>query len=118
MGKQIADEAAIHLFTGCKGASGLKPCCLCWNAVSPTSDHRSCVKLGSVGVYTTEPDFHRFHQFTEDGILNVARALAAAHIDMTNGSMTKFNHKAFGEIYRGSAQVGGLRPRAPANVGN
>lgn len=100
-GLRFSDEAAIHALTGCKGASGLKPCIACYNGVGRHADARQCVARAPTptsAVYVTEPNFALFRQFNLAGLLNVARTLGNAARDVRDGRMTKANRPAFGNL--------------------
>lgn len=87
-GQRIADEAALHVLSGCKGSSGLKSCMLCWNCINENADYRECVREGSDAVYSHNPDFSKFKQYNVSGIMTIVEALHRAREQYDAGNMT------------------------------
>ena len=84
----LADEAALHEIYGCKGSSGLKPCCLCQNIFSERNV-RGVVASDASGwaqSHTcTNPEKFVFH--TSATIHAIVRRLRAAAADLPKGEL-------------------------------
>ena len=88
-GVALSDELALHMFYMCKGASGLKCCCLCTN-VFDASTERSSVRSDPWAVLHTCSDFTRFKLHTPASIDAVAKRLREAS--------TTMNKRQFGQL--------------------
>ena len=75
----IADEAALHAMYGCKGSSGLKPCCVCTNVYDGKTKRR-IVENDRTGhsVYHHCTDRTKFNRITPTMMAAIVRRLASA----------------------------------------
>ena len=76
--RRIGDEAALHFFLTCKGASGLRPCMLCKNVFKiGENDARDLEAKGAVMYF--EADKTKLKPHTRASIRWIRNRLAAAH---------------------------------------
>eukprot|EP00959_Pyramimonas_sp_CCMP1952_P225738 4720370-Pyramimonas_sp.AAC.1 len=73
VGSMIQDERAHKFILSCKGATGIKPCCLCQNVVKPSSN----LLPDPTGycIPSTCMDSSRFHLHTHESIRSIQRRL-------------------------------------------
>ena len=85
----LADESALKSTWAVKGASGLRPCMLCKNAVSKTSDvaHRD---VSQYLVDITEPCFSSFDPATDTDIWELYDLIDSQSLVLNKGALADF----------------------------
>ena len=87
----LADEAALHVWFGCKGHAGVKPCLKCWNVVDGSTGCREIDD--TVAVYHTCTDPALFKPQTPATVRASIRRLQSAKSTMSNDDFKELERK-------------------------
>jgi len=82
LGFKMADESALHMVYGCKGAGGLKPCLFCFNCIN--GDNERGIEDGGDVVLHTSNDVERLQPHTLETYTAIRNRLLSASTTMSN----------------------------------
>ena len=86
----LADEAALHVWFGCKGSAELKPCLKCWNVVNGSTGREID---DTIAVYHTCTDPALFKRQTHATVRDSIRRLQSAKSTMSNDEFEELERK-------------------------